>query len=144
MKALLGRLRTSARIEPPFHCDYGSNIELGDGVFINSQCVVLDCAPVRIGSGTLFGPGVPILTPLHPLDATKRRSGVEWAAPVTIGESFWVGGGALILPGVTIGTRAVIGAGSVVTRDVPEGVLAVGNPGRVVRRLETLSDNIVD
>jgi maltose O-acetyltransferase len=121
-------------MQPPFFCDYGSNIELGERVFFNFNCVVLDVCPVRIGSFTLFGPAVQIYTPMHPLNAELRRR-EEFGKPVEIGSDVWVGGGAIILPGVRIGSRAVIGAGSVVTRDVPEGVFAAGNPCRVVREL---------
>ena len=111
----------------PFYCDYGCNLYLGEGVFFNYNCVVLDACEVRIGAHTLFGPAVQIYTPLHPLEASLRRTH-EFAQPVTIGADVWVGGAAVICPGVTIGDRAVIGAGSVVTRDIPAGVLAVGNP----------------
>jgi maltose O-acetyltransferase len=124
----------SVVLEPPFFCDYGFNIELGERVFFNFNCVILDVCPVRIGSFTLFGPAVQILTPMHPLDAELRR-GKEFGKPIEIGSDVWVGGGALILPGVRIGSRTVIGAGSVVTRDVPEGVLAAGNPCRVIREI---------
>ena len=124
----------TAWMQPPFFCDYGSNIELGERVFFNFNCVVLDVCPVRIGSFTLFGPAVQIYTPMHPWNAAERRS-KEFGKPVTIGGDVWVGGGAIILPGVTIGSRAVIGAGSVVTRDVPDGVFAAGNPCRVVREI---------
>ena len=120
--------------QPPFYCDYGSNIELGERVFFNFNCVVLDVCPIRIGSFTLFGPAVQILTPMHPLNAELRRR-EEFGKPIEIGSDVWVGGGALILPGVRIGSRAVIGAGSVVTRDVPDGVFAAGNPCRVVREI---------
>jgi len=122
----------SVWMQPPFFCDYGANIELGERVFFNFNCVVLDVCRVRIGSFTLFGPAVQIYTPMHPLDAELRRK-QELGKPVDIGSDVWVGGGAIILPGVTIGSRSVIGAGSVVTRDVPEGVLAAGNPCRVIR-----------
>jgi maltose O-acetyltransferase len=121
-------------MQPPFFCDYGSNIELGERVFFNFNCVVLDVCPIRIGDFTLFGPAVQIYTPMHPLDPVLRRS-QEYGKPVTIGSDVWVGGGALILPGVTIGSRSVIGAGSVVTRDIPEAVFAAGNPCRVIRQL---------
>lgn len=121
-------------MQPPFYCDYGSNIYLGERVFFNYNCVVLDVCEVRIGDFTLFAPGVQILTPMHPLDAELRRQ-QEYGKPVEIGADVWVGGGALILPGVRIGSRSVIGAGSVVTRDVPEGVLAAGNPCRVIREI---------
>ena len=134
LRQLLGRGGESVRMQPPFFCDYGSNIELGEQVFFNFNCVVLDVCRVRIGDYTLFGPGVQILTPMHPLDAKLRR-GQEFGKPVEIGSDVWVGGGALILPGARIGSRAVIGAGSVVTRDVPDGAFAAGNPCRVVRSL---------
>ena len=121
-------------MQPPFYCDYGTNIELGTRVFFNFNCVVLDVCQVRIGDYTLFGPAVQILTPLHPLNAALRRH-QEFGKPVEVGSDVWVGGGALILPGVRIGSRAVIGAGSVVTRDVPDGVFAAGNPCRVIREI---------
>ncbi|MGZ8376737.1 MAG: sugar O-acetyltransferase [Gemmatirosa sp.] len=121
-------------MQPPFFCDYGTNIALGARVFFNFNCVVLDVCRVRIGDHTLFGPAVQIYTPLHPMDAELRRR-AEYGKPVDIGADVWVGGGAIILPGVRIGDRSVIGAGSVVTRDVPDGVVAVGNPCRVVRAI---------
>ena len=131
---LFGTGGDSVWMQPPFFCDYGSNIKLGERVFFKFNCVVLDVCEVRIGDFTLFGPGVQILTPVHPLNASMRRR-QEYGKPITIGADVWVGGGALILAGVSIGSRAVIGAGSVVTRDVPEGVLAAGNPCRVVREI---------
>jgi maltose O-acetyltransferase len=124
----------SVVLEPPFFCDYGFNVELGERVFFNFNCVILDVCPVRIGSFTLFGPAVQILTPMHPLNAEQRR-GKEFGKPIEIGSDVWVGGGALILPGVRIGSRTVIGAGSVVTRDVPEDVFAADNPCRVIREI---------
>jgi maltose O-acetyltransferase len=132
---LFGSGGDSVWMQPPFYCDYGSNIELGERVFFNFNCVVLDVCPVRIGSFTLFGPGAQVLTPMHPFDAALRRR-QEFGAPVEIGSDVWVGAAALILPGVRIGPRAVIGAGSVVTRDVPEDVFAAGNPCRVIREIE--------
>src|SRR5690606_620945 len=131
---LFGSGGDTAWMQPPFYCDYGANIHLGTRVFFNFNCTVLDVCEVRIGDYTLFGPGVQILTPLHPLDATLRRS-QEYGKPIAIGSDVWVGGGALILAGVHIGSRSIIGAGSVVTRDIPEGVLAAGNPCRVIRKL---------
>src|SRR5688572_19803028 len=122
-------------IEPPFYCDYGSNITLGDKVFFNFNCVVLDVAPVRIGSGVLFGPAVQIYAATHPLSARERRAGLESGSAVEIGDDVWVGGGAIICPGVRIGARSVIGAGSVVTREIPDGVFAAGNPCRVIREV---------
>lgn len=131
---LFGAGGASVWMQPPFFCDYGSNIELGERVFFNFDCVVLDVCRVRIGSFTLFGPAVQIYTATHPLDPVLRRS-QELGKPVEIGDDVWVGGGAIVLPGVRIGSRAVIGAGSVVTRDVPEGVFAAGNPCRVIRAI---------
>ena len=119
-----------AVIRPPFHCDYGFNISLGEGVFLNFNCVILDVVAVRIGAHTQIAPGVQILTADHPRDPALRRSGVEFGRPVTIGENVWIGAGALILPGVSIGDDALIGAGSVVTRDVGKGVTVFGNPAR--------------
>ena len=133
LKRLLGTGGGTVWMQPPFFCDYGSNIHLGKRVFFNFNCVVLDVCEVRIGDFALFGPGVQILTPLHPLDHELRRK-QEFGKPIEIGSDVWVGGGALILAGVRIGSRAVIGAGSVVTRDVPAGAFAAGNPCRVIRR----------
>ena len=124
----------TAGVRPPFFCDYGSNVRLGRGVFFNFNCVVLDVCAVTIGDRTLFGPAVQIYTATHPFNVELRKT-IEGGKPVTIGSDVWVGGAAVICPGVTIGDRAVIGAGSIVTRDIPEGVLAVGNPCRVVRAI---------
>ena len=135
VRELFGRGGDSVWMQPPFFCDYGSNIELGERVFFNFNCVVLDVCHVRIGDYTLFGPAVQIYTPMHPFDAALRRQ-QEFGKPVEIGADVWVGGGAIILPGVRIGSRAVIGAGSVVTRDVPDDVFAAGNPCRVIRTLD--------
>jgi maltose O-acetyltransferase len=121
-------------MQPPFYCDYGSNIHLGQRVFFNFNCVILDVCAVRVGDFTLFGPAVQIYTATHPLEAELRRTR-EFAKPVTIGADVWVGGAAVICPGVTIGSRSVIGAGSVVTRDIPDDVFAAGNPCRVIRSL---------
>jgi maltose O-acetyltransferase len=134
LRDLFGAGGDTVWMQPPFHCDYGANIHLGERVFFNFNCVVLDVCPVRIGDFTLFGPGAQVLTPLHPMNAELRRR-EEYGAPIDIGSDVWVGAGALILPGVTIGDRAVIGAGSVVTRDVPAGVFAAGNPCRVIREI---------
>lgn len=121
-------------MQPPFYCDYGFNIRLGEKVFFNFNCVVLDVCEVRIGDFTLFGPAVQIYTATHPMEAALRRT-QEFGKPVEIGSDVWVGGGAIICPGVRIGSRAVIGAGSVVTRDVPGGMFAAGNPCRVIREV---------
>src|SRR5688572_12132782 len=132
LRGLFGMGGDSVWMQPPFFCDYGSNIELGERVFFNFNCVVLDVCAVRIGAFTLFGPAVQIYTATHPFNAEQRRS-EEFGKPVEIGCDVWVGGGAIILPGVRIGSRSIIGAGSVVTRDVPEGVFAAGNPCRMIR-----------
>lgn len=131
---LLGAGGDSVWMQPPFYCDYGSNIELDERVFFNFNCVVLDVCAVRIGSFSSFGPGVQILTAMHPFNAEARRRD-EFGKPVEIGSDVWVGGAALILPGVRVGSRSIIGAGSVVTRDIPEGVFAAGNPCRVIREI---------
>lgn len=124
-------------MQPPFYCDYGYHIYLGDKVFFNFNCVVLDVAPVTIGSRTLFGPNVQIYTAMHPTSHTERASGIEFARPITIGEDVWVGGSAVICPGVTLGDRCIIGAGSVVIKDIPPDTFAAGNPCRVIRTLLT-------
>jgi maltose O-acetyltransferase len=134
LRDLFGTGGETVWMQPPFYCDYGSNIELGERVFFNFNCVVLDVCRIRIGDFSLFGPAVQIYTALHPLNAVQRRR-EEYGKPIDIGSDVWVGGGAIILGGVNIGSRAVIGAGSVVTRDVPEGVFAAGNPCRVMRTI---------
>ncbi|QOY96378.1 sugar O-acetyltransferase [Massilia sp. UMI-21] len=126
----LGALGEGSIVRPPFHCDYGWNIRLGSRVFVNFNCIVLDVAPVTIGDDTRIGPAVQIYTAEHPLDPELRRSGLESGRPVTIGRNAWIGGGAIILPGVRIGDEAVVGAGSVVTHDVPDGARVAGNPAR--------------
>jgi len=131
LRQKMGEVGEGAIIRPPFHCDYGYNIRLGRGAFLNFNCIILDVCEVEIGDQTQIGPAVQILTADHPRDPAQRAEGVEFGKPVTIGRNVWIGGGAIILPGVTIGDDAVIGAGSVVTRDVPEGATAVGNPARV-------------
>src|SRR4051812_47683255 len=131
---LFGSGGDSVWMQPPFYCDYGTNIRLGERVFFNFNCVVLDVCEVRIGDFTLFGPAVQIYTATHPMNALQRRTR-EFAKPITIGSDVWVGGGAIFCPGVTVGSRSVIGAGSVVTRDIPEGVFAAGNPCRVIREI---------
>ena len=135
LKELFGNTGDWIWIEPPFYCDYGYNIHLADMVYMNFNCIILDPNTVHIGERTMFGPSVQIITADHPLDAEKRVSGPELAAPVKIGKRVWVGGGAIILPGVTIGDDTTIGAGSIVTKDIPANVVAVGNPCRVVKKL---------
>ena len=135
LRELLPNAHKQIYIEPPFHCDYGYNIESGQNVYFNVNCVVLDTMKVKIGSNVFFGPGAHIYTATHPLKALERRT-VEFSKPVTIGDDCWIGGNAVICPGVTIGNRCVIGAGAVVTKDIPDDALAVGNPARVIRQLE--------
>jgi maltose O-acetyltransferase len=136
VRELLPNAGREVWIEPPFFCDYGTNITLGDRVFFNFNCVILDVAPVTIGSRVLFGPAAQIYAATHPLDAAERASGLESGRPVWIGDDVWIGGGAIVCPGVRIGARTVVGAGSVVTRDLPEDVFAAGNPCRIVRSLK--------
>ncbi|CCQ75114.1 sugar O-acetyltransferase [Magnetospira sp. QH-2] len=135
LNELLGVMGEGTWIEPPFHCDYGSQISLGRGVYMNFNCIILDCNHVRIGDQTQLGPNVTLSAATHPLDAEQRVAGPELAYPITIGNRAWIGAGAIIGPGVTIGEDTTIGAGSVVMKDVPPGVVAAGNPCRVIRGL---------
>jgi maltose O-acetyltransferase len=130
LKAHFGQVGSDCVIRPPFFCDYGYNIRLGDGVFLNFNCVILDVVEVSIGDRTQIGPAVQIYAADHPRDAQTRRDGLEFGRPVRIGSDVWIGGGAIIVPGVTIGDGAVIGAGSVVTRDVAAGATVAGNPAK--------------
>ncbi|RUX96312.1 MULTISPECIES: sugar O-acetyltransferase [unclassified Mesorhizobium] len=134
LKALLGKAGEGARIEAPFHCAYGFNIFLGDGVFLNAGCTILDSANVRIGKATLLGPNVQIYCAEHHKAASGRQAGLEIARPVEIGADAWIGGSAVILGGVSIGEGAIVGAGAVVTRDVAANTTVVGNPARAVKR----------
>ena len=127
----LGAVGKGAVLLPPFHCDYGYNIRLGAGVFLNFNCVILDVAAITFGDRTQIGPGVQILAADHPRDPKERALGLEYGRPIRIGHNVWIGGGAIILPGVSIGDDALIGAGSVVTRNVPAGATAFGNPARL-------------
>lgn len=130
LREMLAAVGEGSYIRPPFHCDYGYNISLGAGVFLNFNCVILDVVRVAIGDGTQIGPGVQILTADHPRDPAQRRAGLEFGRPVNIGANVWIGAAAIILPGVTIGDDAVVGAGAVVTRDVRAGAIVVGNPAK--------------
>jgi maltose O-acetyltransferase len=131
---LLGAGGTDVSIQPPFFCDYGQNIHLRQGCYFNFNCVLLDVCTIRVGDYSIFGPNVQIYTATHPFDAELRRT-QEFGKPITIGSDVWVGGGAIICPGVTIGSRTIIGAGSVVTRDIRDSVFAAGNPCRVIREI---------
>lgn len=122
-------------VRAPFHCDYGYNIALGEGSFVNFDCVFLDLAPIRIGKDTLIAPKVQLLTALHPFDPAERASGLEAGKPITIGDNCWLGGGVVVCPGVSIGDRSIIGAGAVVTKDIPADSVAAGNPARIIRKL---------
>jgi len=136
LKELLPNAGDNLWIQTPFYCDYGSNLKIGEKVFFNFNCVVLDVAQVTIGSRTLFGPNVQIYTATHPLNYKTRASGLEAGKPITIGEDVWLGGSVIVCPGITIGDRSVIGAGSVVTKNIPSDVFAAGNPCKVIRPLE--------
>ena len=127
-------------IQPPFYCDYGYNIETGEKVFLNFNCVILDVRKVSIGSRTLFGPHVQLYTATHPMNYAERAAGLEYAKPIVIGDDVWIGGNVVVCPGVTIGHRSVIGAGSVVTRSIPDDVFAAGNPCKVIRPVNQLTD----
>ncbi len=135
LSELFGSIGEGTQLKSPFMCDYGSNIRIGRNGFVNYDCVFLDCNLIQIGDDAQIAPGVHIYTAHHPLDPQQRRSGLEMASPVNIGNNVWLGGCAIVCPGVTIGDDSVIGAGSVVTRDIPAGVLAIGNPCRVVKKL---------
>ena len=136
LNKLLGHLGHSSTIESPFHCVYGQNIHIGHHVYLNLQCIILDCAEVRIGNHVMMGPAVQIYTAAHLLQAEGRNQGLEVAKPIMIEDNVWVGGGAILLPGVTIGRNAVIGAGAVVSKHVSANVVVVGNPAKVVREID--------
>lgn len=136
LQRMLGRVGQDSLIELPFYCVYGQNIHLGDHVYLNVQCTILDCNTVHIGHHVMIGPNVQIYTAAHDLRAAARIQGWEVAKPIVIEDNVWIGGGAILLPGVNIGRNAVIGAGAVVTRNVPANMVAVGNPARVLREIE--------
>ncbi|MFJ9773645.1 sugar O-acetyltransferase [Kitasatospora sp. NPDC101157] len=135
LRELLGAVGEAVEVRSPFHCLFGRQIFLGDNVFVNFGGIFLDSARITIGDKTLIGPNVQLLTATHPLEPGLRRAGYEYGEPISIGENVWIGGGAIICPGVTIGDDAVVGAGSLVTADVPPGVLVYGSPARIVRSL---------
>jgi maltose O-acetyltransferase len=136
LQDLLGGIGENVTIWTPFNCTYGENIYIGNHVFFNLNCMIIDNNKVEIGDHVMIGPGIQIYTAAHPLDAESRNKGWEVTKPVTIKESVWIGGSAILLPGVSIGERSVIGAGAVVTRDVPPNVVVAGNPARIIREID--------
>ncbi len=135
LQKLLGSFTENLHIESPFYCDYGYNIFLGDKFYSNYNCIILDCAEVKIGNNVMLGPNVSIFTAGHPIDPVKRNEGWEYAIPVSIGKNVWIGGTTVINPGVQIGDNTVIGSGSVLTKDIPTNVIAAGNPCKVIREI---------
>ncbi|MDZ7820828.1 MAG: sugar O-acetyltransferase [Candidatus Marinimicrobia bacterium] len=135
LEELLGAAGKNVYIEPPFRCDYGSQIRVGDNFYANYDCIMIDVCAVTIGNDVMFGPRVGIYTAAHPIDAGVRNAGLEYGKPVRIGDSVWIGGNAVINPGVTVGSNVVIGSGSVVTKDIPDHAVAAGNPCRVLREI---------
>jgi maltose O-acetyltransferase len=133
---MLGHVGHNSIIESPFHCVYGQNIHIGHHVYLNIQCIILDCAEVHIGNHVMIGPAVQIYTAAHLLQAEGRNQGLEVAKPIVIEDNVWIGGGAILLPGVTIGRNAVIGAGAVVPKNVSTNTVVVGNPAKVVREID--------
>ena len=148
IKKLIGCTGENCYIEPPFYCDYGYNISLGENFYCNHNLVVLDCAEVKIGKNAFIAPNVGLYTASHPIEPEKRNTFLENAQPIIIGDNVWIGGGVTVLPGVTIGDNVVIGGGSVVVKDIPSNVVAVGNPCKVVKELkinqEELSKSEID
>jgi acetyltransferase-like isoleucine patch superfamily enzyme len=136
LKKLLGKTKSTFIIEPPFRCDYGYNIEIGENFYSNYNLIILDCAKVIIGDNVLIGPNVSIYTAGHPLHYEIRKLEYEYAFPISIGNNVWIGGNVVINPGVKIGDNSVIGSGSVITKDVPSNTIAAGNPCKVLRELK--------
>lgn len=135
IRGIVGKAGKNITVRPPFHCDYGKNIEIGDNFFANFNTVILDVGKVTIGNNVMFAPNVSVYTAGHPIHPDSRNSGYEYGIPVTIGDNVWIGGNVVINPGVTIGNGCVIGSGSVVTKDIPDNSIAVGNPARVIRKI---------
>ena len=135
VEELFGTVEGDVEIEPPLRCDYGYNVHVGDGFYANFGCVFLDVCRIEFGTDCLLGPGVHVYTATHPLDAEDRASGAEYGKPVTVGDSVWIGGQAVLNPGVTVGDEAVVASGAVVTDDIPSGVVVQGNPAEVVKEL---------
>ena len=135
LQELFGSTEKNLYIEPTFRCDYGYNIHVGENFYANFDCVFLDVCEIRIGDNCFIAPGVHIYTATHPLNPTERISGVEYGLPVKIGDNVWIGGRAIINPGVTIGNNVVIASGAVVTRDVPDNVVVGGNPAKIMKQI---------
>jgi maltose O-acetyltransferase len=135
LRELLGSVGEGVVVKPAFRCDYGSNISIGDGTFVNFDCAMLDIAPIAIGTTCWLATQVQLLAATHPIDPIPRRDGWEYGKPITLADNVWLGGGVIVCPGVTIGEHTVVGAGAVVTGDLPAGVVAYGNPARVVREI---------
>ncbi|GAA0715643.1 maltose O-acetyltransferase [Halorubrum trapanicum] len=136
LRELFGEVRGDATVLPPFHCDYGYNIGVGDGFFANFGCVFLDAGPIAFGENCMLGPGVHVYTPTHPLDPEERATGREFGDPVTVGDDVWIGGQAVLTPGTSVGDGAVVAAGAVVVDDVPARTVVGGNPAEVIREIE--------
>jgi len=135
IKRLVGQVGKDFYIEPPFRCDYGYNISIGENFYSNYNCTILDCAKVTIGDNVMFAPNVSLFTAGHPVHFEARNAFIEYAFPINIGDNVWIGGGVIVNPGITIGDNVVIGSGSVVTKDIPSNSIAVGNPCTVLREI---------
>lgn len=141
-RKLFGALGSNAVINRPFICDYGCNIYIGDNFYMNYDCIFLDTCKIVIGNNVMLGPRVSIYTPIHPLDSKGRNSGLEYGAPVIIGDNVWIGGSAVIKPGVTIGNNVVVGCGAVVTKNIPDNVVVAGNPAKIIKEI-TENDRLI-
>ncbi len=141
LKNWLGQTGQEIYMEPHFYCDYGSNIYVGENFYANFNTTMLDVCEIRIGSNAMIGPNCQFLTPLHPLDPIERNSGLEYGAPITIGDNFWAGGGVIVLPGVNLGDNVVAGAGSVITKSFGDNVVLAGNPARIIKEIKSKQES---